>query len=518
MKVVQGGGVILNPEQSNNYFFSEAEEKLEKELITIGKDEEIEIEKLISSEEEKEELLKIIEGEEDLYTDYLKEIGYDKDFNIKSENNLMIDKKISPLQGEEYEGDRLVNNNDEVTHRFQVLEDQASEIRIDEILVKNGKNKDTMWEIEEVINNYNSSEWVEIIRKESKPDNVKDDNVVLYTNYLNDEGQEYLEIRVKDYRDDGEGLLGMEIDMEWNKTGMVLDESRYTRNNLFDNNSLPLFKNIGNIDTDGDIIRITGITAASLPAAVQGKRLGYEDGESTTLFTKIPVKNINKELERNLSIKVNKYPAINDIKIEESQITVIDDNYPILQYLSVRPTQLEVGINTIKLKNNMDDAREQIVIDVINVNDTPITIRDDIPSLTCKQGERIRYEFGKEFYDEDADSLVYTLKENVKWLNIDSKTGILEGIPKNNNVGVNRFTVRATDEEGEYTEKEIKIVVTNVNDSPEIKKQIPYNEVLQNQDFRLELDDIYFTDIDKKYDKNESLTYSIDIEERKKLG
>ena len=48
-----------------------------------------------------------------------------------------------------------------------------------------------------------------------------------------------------------------------------------------------------------------------------------------------------------------------------------------------------------------------------------------------------------------------------------------------------------------------------MNDSPEIKKQIPDIEVIQNQDFRLELNEIYFTDIDKRYDENESLSYNI---------
>ena len=219
--------------------FGEIEAEVEKELKAIGKDEVIEIDKLISSEEDQEEILRIIDGEKDVYEEYLKAIGYDEDFNIKSENDLIIDKILSPLQKEEYEGDRLVSNDEEVTHRFQVMEDKVSEIRIDEILSTNENNKDTTWEIEEVINNTNSSEWVQIIKKESKPENVGKDNVVVYTNHIIEEGKEYLEIRVKDYRDDGEGLLGMEIDIEWNKSGMLLDESRYTRNYLFDNNTLP---------------------------------------------------------------------------------------------------------------------------------------------------------------------------------------------------------------------------------------------------------------------------------------
>ena len=306
------------------------------------------------------------------------------------------------------------------------------------------------------------------LKKESKPENVGNDNVVVYTNHIIEEGKEYVEIRVKDYRDDGEGLLGMEIDIEWNKSGMLLDESRYTRNYLFDNNTLPLFKNIGRINSDGEMISITGITAASLPAAVQGKRLGYEDGESTTLFAKIPVKNLKKEEERGLSISVNKYPAINNIKIQESQIVVIDDSYPILQYLSVHPTQLEVGINTIKLINNKNNERQQIVIDVLNVNDAPIAIRDEATDIICKQGETIVYDFGKDVYDEDSENLFYTVNEEINWIEIDSETGIVKGIPSNN-VGENFLTLRATDAEGAYVEKTIRIVVNNVNDAPKMK-------------------------------------------------
>ena len=83
--------MVLNPEQSNDYFFGEIEEKVEKELKAIGNDELIEIDKLISSGEDDDELIRIIDGERDVYEDYLKAIGYDGEFNIINENNLIID-------------------------------------------------------------------------------------------------------------------------------------------------------------------------------------------------------------------------------------------------------------------------------------------------------------------------------------------------------------------------------------------------------------------------------------------
>jgi hypothetical protein len=68
--------------------------------------------------------------------------------------------------------------------------------------------------------------------------------------------------------------------------------------------------------------------------------------------------------------------------------------------------------------------------------------------------------------DPDAgDTLDYSVTSGPAWLAL-AEDGTLSGTPGNGDVGLNSFTVRATDPDGAFAEIQLGIVVLNVNDPP----------------------------------------------------
>ena len=113
---------------------------------------------------------------------------------------------------------------------------------------------------------------------------------------------------------------------------MTIDETRYLRDEIFERESLPLFNNTGKIIRQVGKEKIEGLSAASMPVAMQGRALGIEEANGgTNLFAKIPINNIDTS-ERNLEIKLVKYPAIGG-KTEEEEIAIIDDRLQKYYYL-----------------------------------------------------------------------------------------------------------------------------------------------------------------------------------------
>ena len=437
--------------------------------------------------------------------------------SLKDGKDIVIESTISPSMAKEIEGDTLTRSIEEYAEEnqlaYEVYEDNATEIRIDQDLVK-GSMLNDKWRIKTVNNEpYTDSEsWIRIEEKNSTAEAARNNNLILSTEVKEHLDGDWLHIYVHDFRNDGNGLLGLEIDLSWNEDGMSLDESRYLKDKIFNKTELPLFANIGEISTTGETTNIRGLSAASLPVAMQGKTLGIEGDGGTTLFAKIPIKDSGKSNQRGLNLDIIKYPAIGGNRPKDEQITIIDDSVPKLLFLKVDAKQVNVGSNIIELVEDTNEAEQSLIIKVININDSPRLVSKEDILIEGKEKEEVTIEAHKYFMDEDGDKLKFEIHPSNEWLQIDENTGLIKGIPNNENVGTHKISVRALDPEGKYADREITVRIENVNDRPYVKKQIPNMNTSQDIHLSLSVKDNYFSDIDKRNDPTETLSFDLETE------
>jgi parallel beta-helix repeat protein len=111
--------------------------------------------------------------------------------------------------------------------------------------------------------------------------------------------------------------------------------------------------------------------------------------------------------------------------------------------------------------------------------------------------------------DEDDDSISFSIS-GPTWLSIDSVTGVLDGIPLNEHVGANSFTITATDSNNGTDTLVLSITVANTNDIPVFISLVPDQAV--TFDFTYDLDlSAYFSDPDVSDTPIYSVTSNSDI-------
>ena len=441
--------------------------------------------------------------------------------NIRK-NEIVIESSTSPVMEKEINDDPLIKNAEQLKEHqdelaYVVLEDQKTEIRIDQDL-SNELINNTKWQIKSINNTayQQDNSWVNLEEREAKPEEVKNNNMVLSSEITTMEDGSWLQINVHDFRNDGEGLLGLEIDLEWDEQGMSIDEKRYLKDNIFEKGNLPLFNDVGELTKEGNISQIKGLSAASLPVAMQGKILGLEIDGGTTLFAKIPIKNEHQISKRNLKLEIKKNPAVGGIEVREDQATIVDDRIPKLLFLNTEATQQNVGINNIILVDQITGEEKSIIVNVTNINDAPELKLNSKEIIQKKEKQEITIEANKFFNDEDKDKLNFEIIPSSQWLQINKVTGQIKGKPQNEDVGLHTFKIRASDQEGLYAEKEVEITIDNVNDRPYIKRAIPNISTSQDTSFKLTVKDNYFSDIDITNDPEEALTFSLQYENQQR--
>ena len=347
------------------------------------------------------EQIEMNDNQNDEYSNYLNNNFYgsiEPPAHIKYSSNISIESTTSPLIANEIENDSLTksaeeNDIQENQTKYTVYEDNESDIRIDQDITK-GPLINHKWRIKTVNNKVyaESDNWIEIIEKNSTAEAVRNNNLVLSTEIKTNLDGDWLHIYANDFRNNGEGLLGLELNLRWNKDGMPLDESRYLKDKIFNKDELPLFTNIGEINTTGEITSIRGLSAASLPVAMQGRKLGIDGDSGTTLFAKIPIKDTEKNTNRNLNIEIIKHPEIGGKSLEQDQITIIDDKVPKLLFLNINAMQKNVGSNKIELIEDATGEEESLIIEVLNVNDSPEVISQREIIITEKEKEEVLIE------------------------------------------------------------------------------------------------------------------------------
>lgn len=100
----------------------------------------------------------------------------------------------------------------------------------------------------------------------------------------------------------------------------------------------------------------------------------------------------------------------------------------------------------------------------IGVNHAPrIT---SVPDIIAYRDSLYIYQVMAE--DVDGDSMTYKLAVAPSWMRINSVTGLVQGLPTQNNLGDTTVAVRVTDRKGSYVSQTFRLSVVIVNHAPRI--------------------------------------------------
>ena len=146
-------------------------------------------------------------------------------------------------------------------------------------------------------------------------------------------------------REDGKGLIGLDLDVSWNKGTVNLRDEDIKEEIMFKLSDLPLFQSAGDLSVENERVSIRNITAASLPRANTGVALGNkEDPIVQTLFARIPISQLSDSESQDFKIEINAFPTAGGIEAEEEDLMILEDPERKDSWvIEVKPTQTEVG-------------------------------------------------------------------------------------------------------------------------------------------------------------------------------
>ncbi len=370
----------------------------------------------------------------------------------------------------------------------------------------------------------NTDDWISVKYLEPTPDLVGDNKVIISSKVIKDhENKNWLEIHVHDKRQEGKGLVGLEIDLSWSKDSMRLIEEDLSTEIIFDYDSLPLFQNYGSLSdvTSLDIENsqrtlLSGLGAASLPSGNKGKALGNTKSEDTnTLFARIAFDGEDSLADIDLHINPTLVPPAGAVEIFEKDILILDSRSEKVAIIEAKPTQETLGNFSFSLVDeNSPDIKKNLSVLVREVNDPPeVKIfsgdQANILSPSNKQDNLFTFNSSNLFIDVDDINLSYSLENHPEWLSINESTGLIKGVPANEDVGISSITIKVDDNRGGSAFQEIVLDVKNVNDNPEVNVEIKLPKILQGQSFTYRLPEDAFVDPDLDVDQHEKLTYEL---------
>ncbi|KZR77684.1 putative Ig domain protein [Prochlorococcus marinus str. MIT 1318] len=368
--------------------------------------------------------------------------------------------------------------------------------------------------------------WLELVQMDPTPALVGKDKLVVSYKFIEDNSDPekyWMEIYAHDGRENGEGLIGLELSLDWYSESITIIEDELTTNNVFNRNHLPLFQKTGsiiNIESDdediGDRQGLTGLVAAALPNGNVGRALGnLNSEESQTLFARLPFHIVDIDREKKINIIPTLLPTIG-AAVEPEELLIIGEESPKAWIIKALPDQQDVGeyAFTIQLGEGARSTKEYIGISVKEVNDPPELVSNnnlaiDLREPSTNQGVELIRNISPFFKDQDDSNLSYKLLSGPSWLQLNSQTGILSGTPLNKHVGETTIKIEADDGRQGTITKEVPITVINVNDSPEVGILIQPPNLKQEQEFIYRLPKNSFVDIDLDIDSSEELNYEI---------
>jgi hypothetical protein len=116
--------------------------------------------------------------------------------------------------------------------------------------------------------------------------------------------------------------------------------------------------------------------------------------------------------------------------------------------LTGTPDNGDVGLNSVTIRVTDDESlfdEQSFDIDVADANEAPTITTPAVTSAT----QDLAYSYDVDATDPDlGEVLTFSIELNPGWLSIDPNSGLLTGTPGNDDVGLNRVTIRVTEDEG----------------------------------------------------------------------
>jgi hypothetical protein len=121
----------------------------------------------------------------------------------------------------------------------------------------------------------------------------------------------------------------------------------------------------------------------------------------------------------------------------------------------------------IAVNDTIDIVFTNFTLTILDVNDLPIILTNNVESINEDELYEVDYEAAD--IDSVIGNQIWSLDSNAtSWLNISSSSGILNGTPGNDDVGVYWINVSVNDTEGGSDFTNFTLTVLNVNDRPVI--------------------------------------------------
>ena len=117
----------------------------------------------------------------------------------------------------------------------------------------------------------------------------------------------------------------------------------------------------------------------------------------------------------------------------------------------------------------VDDGRggqdhHNFTLTVEDVNNPPMITTQDV--MTATQDIQYRVKYNASDVDRVPQVMTWTLVTNANWLHLDARTGLLNGTPRNADVGTYNVNITVSDGRGGTDSHEFKLTVININDPP----------------------------------------------------
>ena len=152
-----------------------------------------------------------------------------------------------------------------------------------------------------------------------------------------------------------------------------------------------------------------------------------------------------------------------------------------------KPDNSQVGEHSVNVRvQDVDGLQDtqSFTVTVANVNDAP-----EITSIAVTDAvEDEDYIYEVEVMDSDVgDELAYLLATCPEGMTLDARTGLIQWMPDNSQVGEHAVAVQVQDVDGLQDTQSFTVTVANVNDAPEITS-IAVTEAVEDEDYIYEVE------------------------------
>ncbi|MGF1736908.1 Ig-like domain-containing protein [Photobacterium satsumensis] len=255
----------------------------------------------------------------------------------------------------------------------------------------------------------------------------------------------------------------------------------------------------GDVGTSsGIVISVSdGIETASLPAF----NLEVVNVNDAPVISGSPATSVNQDAVYSFS------PSYSDADSDDLTFSIENQPSwtsfnPATGVLSGLPTNGDVGTSlniVISVSDGVETASlAAFNLEVVNVNDAPVI--SGSPATSVNQDAV--YSFSPSYSDADSDDLAFSIENQPSWTNFNPATGVLSGLPTNDDVGTSsNIVISVSDGIETASLTAFNLEVVNVNDAPQISGS-PATSVQQDANYS-------FTPIASDID-NDDLTFSIE--------